>query len=859
MIWPGRRVSLLLCYALVLAAPLPFGAASPEAIAALALAVAIALCGAIRDRHQLAAPVNSWWWLAATTLALAWVQFVPLPTAVVGLLSPGREHAARAVFQLEPPTEPEQLLRNTQQAIDRSLGVEQSSTSWLPLSADIDAGMFGTLRLSLGLGAFLLGLLLATTPSSRRGLALTIGISAGFQALYGLAEALTHHHQIFGYAKTEYLPLPSGTFICPNHWAALLSLGLFCLLPFVFLRDGILSARSSHGERFAHRVLIATALGVVFIAMVWSSSRAGLAAAAFGCAILALSLRWGQPPEVPTNWAGRTLVGLSLLLAVATAIWIRPPQALGRDLARSAEDLPGRTLIWQSAWSAAGEFRWVGSGIGTYPIVQTSFRLPELGARASHAHNDYLEWLCETGVVGAALLLAWLLVVGRAVIKLLRHDQDRWLTCAFTAALIALGLHETADFSLQLGGVLVPAAMLAGTLISPLAWGPRSEGTRPLSRAWSGLLLVVAGSAAGCSLWLLFQPAGGPWPSPEAIRKHARGALIRATSSADSTESSIESAREAARTAWRASQQAVWGAPFRVEATLTHWRALQLTGAVLAADRGLPERFLDLSGHWLRRAEQLDPWDRTRRLALVDLWLLMGEEAQATRLVRELLRVAPERAEAAFELLGGADADLTRLMAATPSEPKPAFELARYLGQRQDWVGASIVLERATSRHPEDPLLAMQQAAVLRQRGLAEQAAVQLAQHAPPADPMLRRQWAWVEAEIAIDRQDGPGLERAIEARLLAGADPESCALLRARLARRQGRLAKVIELLTPFLDPPTRVWPQEVYRLEALITLGQALNESGSATRAIEYFRAARELAPHNPAVRAFFQSLAH
>lgn len=85
-----------------------------------------------------------------------------------------------------------------------------------------------------------------------------------------------------------------------------------------------------------------------------------------------------------------------------------------------------RAELARVAWRGFLEAPWFGHGPNTYATVLDRLRTPRLdaavgtGYRQAHAHNDILEALCSTGIVGlvAYLLLLWPLRRNRSLVAL---------------------------------------------------------------------------------------------------------------------------------------------------------------------------------------------------------------------------------------------------------------------------------------------------------------------------------------------------------------------------------------------------------------------------------------------------------
>ncbi len=863
MSFNGRSAALVLAVGLALVAPLPFGGTPPLAVILLALAVAAGLALLWSDRAGLARPPVAFAWLIALTGGWIAFQFVPLPPAAVDLLSPRLAAEARASLARsdEDPT-----LAAGERELCAVAGGERDESNWHPLVADPDGGLDGALRLALAFGAFCLGLLAVRDGRDRRLLMAAIGTSAFLQAVYGLAESLSGHHHIFTWAKQHYRPLASGTFICPNHFAALLSLGLFALLGLLI---EVLLARPDAGDRRAKTSLAATVAGVILIGMIWSSSRAALAAASVGAVLLFILLRPRRGTGGGLGWIG-IAAGVALIAAlVAGAAWIRPPEPLANDVENISVDMGGRVGIWGTAVAVVEDFWRSGSGIGTFRYLHPLYRRAESNTRFVHAHNDYLEWISDTGLPGALLLAAWMAALGLAAWRILRSGgSERLLSVAMVAGLVALALHEVVDFSLQLPGVAIPAALLAGALLAPAAWGPgRPAGSGPA--AWPRVVLVLAlviVTLTGLRLVglrpLPVRPDSAPAQpvAAEPARRWARQQIdrvLRQAAARNRGAGDEQQARQALSAAWLTLQRAARRAPLRGDLRITQWLAVQSLAALDASRLASHPEVGQLLEYYLDRAVELAPADRQRRLVLARKWMLAGRPDKARRVVRGLLEMRPSMATEAWEILGGARLSLSDLMQATPNTPEAAAQLARFLlTAKKDPMGARIVLSRALERHPE----AWQLRVALAQRQSAarhnERALEILDQRPLPEDPRWRRAAlrTRIQALAALGRVGE--LREAIDALESGGEARSWLDYYRALGHVRQGEKEQAISLLERATSAQKDPLP-ELTRLRALILLGQLERGRGEYRKALDAYRRARKIDPSHPEVERFFAEL--
>lgn len=92
-----------------------------------------------------------------------------------------------------------------------------------------------------------------------------------------------------------------------------------------------------------------------------------------------------------------------------------------------------RIAHWQAAVSMAQAHPFIGVGLGNYAAVYEDYRLINWEEPLGHAHNLYLNFLAETGVVGLVAYLAFWLIIFRVTWTARRHPD-------WNARAIAVGL-----------------------------------------------------------------------------------------------------------------------------------------------------------------------------------------------------------------------------------------------------------------------------------------------------------------------------------------------------------------------------------------------------------------------------------
>src|ERR1041384_2300292 len=91
-----------------------------------------------------------------------------------------------------------------------------------------------------------------------------------------------------------------------------------------------------------------------------------------------------------------------------------------------------------------------GSGLGTFFLAYPKFRSPEIVGFVDFAHNDYAQFLIETGRIGAVLLALLVMYTAVHAVRVIWNRHDRFVCGVAFAGLMAMAsiaIHSTVDFN----------------------------------------------------------------------------------------------------------------------------------------------------------------------------------------------------------------------------------------------------------------------------------------------------------------------------------------------------------------------------------------------------------------------------
>jgi len=391
---------------------------------------------------------------AAALFGFLALQVVPLPAALVRILSPGSYHFR----QLYAP--------------------EFARMKFMTLS--IAPG--STLAAGLFLAAlFILGaLVLRTVVRGRqiRTILAVLAVSGVFQALYGLFELTRENPRLLFYKKLFSPESVTGTFVNRNHFSGYLemivplALGL-ALARMNMMTFGVKGFREKlmlwTSKGVLANVLILAGVVVMSLAVILSNSRSGVVVLGFSVFLfLGLSVAAYSRTGFRQPWIGKTVrwtfLGVTVL-AVAVGV--------GSTIRRFSLDTllrEDRPQYWANTARIIGDFPLFGTGLGTFASAYGAYeKTASSELLLTHAHNDFLEYAAELGLVGFVLLAGGILYLAVSAFlawRRRRNPQARALALGGLVALAGAGLHAVTDFNLHVpANMVLFAVVLSLTLV----------------------------------------------------------------------------------------------------------------------------------------------------------------------------------------------------------------------------------------------------------------------------------------------------------------------------------------------------------------------------------------------------------
>lgn len=386
-------------------------------------------------------------WLLVALAAMA-LPLIPLPRAVVEVLSPGAIRAA-ASFALVADTGPLPLALDLQSAAGAAALFAGSSLLFVTARQLFDTGGVRTVARGIAVSGLVLSAL-------------------------AIAQAATAHGQMYWRWRPIYeRAFPFGPFVNRNHF------GTWAMMA-VPLCTGYLLAhldahRTTTGAGSWRRRLVAALDGrawllIVAVVMLLAATAGSLSRSSlFGMSIailtgVVLAGRRVRQPSHHHAWSvAATVAAGTGMVALFFGV---EPAVMTERLAASGVGLAGRVEIWRATLRIIEDFFVTGTGAGTFQTAMVLYQQSSPGVIFNQAHNHYLQVAAEGGLLLGVPIAAALVVFARASAVALTGDRSGmfWLRAGAVS-----GLAGVAAQSLFEGGLLTPANALMAAVLAAVA------------------------------------------------------------------------------------------------------------------------------------------------------------------------------------------------------------------------------------------------------------------------------------------------------------------------------------------------------------------------------------------------------
>jgi O-antigen ligase len=295
-----------------------------------------------------------------------------------------------------------------------------------------------------------------------RTLCLTLAVLGFALALLGSVQEFTSGGKLYWVRSPRFGGPIFGPYVNRNHYAGVMEL----LFPFALmgsLKPGLTGSK---------RILLGFAALLMISTVFLCGSRGGFISVVLQILFIAVVLLWRS------RQVGLVLtLTLVFILSAAFGTWLGSDRLLGRlgDVPSElqTEKSGGRLQLAKDSLQMFKQRPLTGFGLGTFPVIYPKYRTFVTDLYVNEAHNDFVQLLVETGIIGFSVGIGLLVIVFRRGLQQIRGAVfGSWRTvavCASVVSVVGLSVHSLFDFNLQ-----IPANALLFYVLCAIA-GSTSE------------------------------------------------------------------------------------------------------------------------------------------------------------------------------------------------------------------------------------------------------------------------------------------------------------------------------------------------------------------------------------------------
>ena len=388
------------------------------------------------------------------------IQILPLPLAIVQLISPRSVDFAQLALSVTQTPE---------------LSVDQPA--WLSLSLYNYPVRLAIVQYTVYL-FFFFGFSHVLSTKNRIETAIwAILILGVLESLYGLSQVFSKTGYILWFSKVHFYSVKdvTGTYINKNHFAGLMEMCLILALSYIAALSKKHTSRYKKNslkkrlvmmvsfEQQVSKRMVLTYLSVIMgIGLIFSSSRAGIISLGVGILFTTL-LYFFRKKYRKTSFL---FLIISLIFAIyAMYIGMDYPISKFQNMSNSMEV---RQRMTYQTFQMAKDYIWTCIGLGNFEYGYPAYQAKEdSGISIIHAHNDWIQYFAESGLIGFILFGLGVVYFIISTIKLWNKRQDPFAIFLGTAPLsvmVAIGVHSCFDFNLHIpaNGLFLTAILSIG-------------------------------------------------------------------------------------------------------------------------------------------------------------------------------------------------------------------------------------------------------------------------------------------------------------------------------------------------------------------------------------------------------------
>jgi O-antigen ligase len=252
-------------------------------------------------------------------------------------------------------------------------------------------------------------------------------------AIFAIIQKAAWNGGIYWFRELTQGGSPFGPFVNRNHYAGFIGMLIPLTLGLAFTR-----------KRRERKILFGFFALIMAVSLFLSLSRGGIISFFAGITVFGLFLSWDKF-RAKKKWALAAFIFVLFLYLSYLGIDPIIDRFYETDITREA-----RIAVWSATLNAFKDFYLTGSGLGTFINVFLFYSPEAITSIYDHAHNDYLEFILETGITGTVLLLLFLFFFVSSIVGGRWAGRTGIFKISMLSSITTIAIHSIFDFNLHI-------------------------------------------------------------------------------------------------------------------------------------------------------------------------------------------------------------------------------------------------------------------------------------------------------------------------------------------------------------------------------------------------------------------------
>jgi len=351
-------------------------------------------------------------------------QLIPLPAAVVSFISPVTARA-RDFYSI-------------------------SGMKFMPLSFDPYLTINELLRAAAFFMVFFISSIMFRDREKLTKMIIILIVFGFCLAVFAIMQKATWNNKIYWIRELTAGGTPFGPFVNRNHFAGFIGMLVPLGLGYTLTRE------------YREKLIFFGFLTVIMtLSLFFSLSRGGIVSFFASMSLFSILVVITRV-QTKKMWA----VAAFLIIVAAYLVYLGIDPVIDR-FSETSISKEQRIIVWQSTLTAFRDFWLTGSGLGTF--IDMFHLYSPASAQSSiydHAHNDYLEYMLETGTIGLTLLFTFAGLLLYPLAKADFRGKRGMIRIAVLSSVFSILMHSIFDFNLHILSNMLLLAVVLGMLSS---------------------------------------------------------------------------------------------------------------------------------------------------------------------------------------------------------------------------------------------------------------------------------------------------------------------------------------------------------------------------------------------------------